>query len=316
MISMVSRDGTAGSDGVRVTLAELLGLRVEAARLRIARRGRILATRHGGHLSRFRGRGMEFDEARPYQPGDDPRNMDWRVTARAGQPHVKCFREERERPVWLLVDQGPTMRFASRVAFKSVVAARAAALLGWSVTAGGDRLGGLVFDEARHLEQRPLARTAGLLPLLRALAAAPLSGEGTGGGGGFTGLAAAADHLARRVRPGSLVFLLSDFADLAAADAWAGRLGAGSELVLIQVVDPLERQAPPPGRYPVSDGRQIGWLDTRSAAARRAYAERFAEREARLVELTRRWPAHLVRLATDAPVGPALARGLAAGRAR
>ncbi|WP_041603782.1 DUF58 domain-containing protein [Thioflavicoccus mobilis] len=305
-------DVAAGGDGVRVTLAELIGLRVEASRLRIARRGRILATRHGGHLSRFRGRGMEFDEARLYQPGDDPRNMDWRVTARAGQPHVKCFREERERPVWLLVDQGPTMRFASRVAFKSVVAARAAALLGWSVTEGGDRLGGLVFDEAHHLEQRPVARTRGLLPVLKGLATLPERG----GCGGFTGLSAAAEHLTHRVRPGSLVFLLSDFADLAAEDAWVGQLAAASELVLIQVVDPLERQAPPPGRYPVSDGRRVGWLDTRSGASRRVYAERFAAREARLVELTRRWPAHLVRLSTAEPVGPALARGLAAGRAR
>jgi uncharacterized protein (DUF58 family) len=101
---------------------------------------------------------MEFDESRVYLPGDDPRNMDWRVTARAGTPHVKLFREERERPVWLLVDQGPSMRFGTRVAFKSVVAARVAALLGWAAVDRGDRVGGLVFDESRHLERRPAAR--------------------------------------------------------------------------------------------------------------------------------------------------------------
>jgi uncharacterized protein (DUF58 family) len=116
------------SSGVKVSLQDLLALRGEAGRLDLAPRGKILATRSGGHLSRFRGRGMEFDESRVYQAGDDARNMDWRVTARAGTPHIKLFREERERPLWLLVDQGPSMRFGTRVAFKSVVAAQAAAL--------------------------------------------------------------------------------------------------------------------------------------------------------------------------------------------
>jgi hypothetical protein len=94
------------TEGVLPELTELIALREQARRLDLAPRGRVLATRTGGHVARFRGRGMEFDESRVYQPGDDPRNMDWRVTARAGRPHVKLFREERERPVWLLVDQG------------------------------------------------------------------------------------------------------------------------------------------------------------------------------------------------------------------
>ena len=139
-------------------------LSYEAARLDIGPRGKVLATRNGGHLSRFRGRGMEFDESRIYQPGDDPRNMDWRVTARSGRPHVKLFREKRERPVWLLVDIGPRMRFGTRVAFKSVIAARAAALLAWAAADRGDRVGGMVFDESRSFERRPATRAHGLLP--------------------------------------------------------------------------------------------------------------------------------------------------------
>jgi hypothetical protein len=104
----------------------------EARRLGIGIHGRVLATRAGGHLSPFRGPGVEYDESRAFVPGDDPRNMDWRVTARCARPCVKLFRDERERPLWLLVDQGVGMRFATRVAFKSVIAARAAALLGWA----------------------------------------------------------------------------------------------------------------------------------------------------------------------------------------
>ena len=84
----------------------------------------------GSHLSPFRGPGAEHDESRIYVPGDDPRHMDWRVTARTARAHVKVYRDERERPLWLIVDQGLSMRFGTRVAFKSVIAARAAPT-GW-----------------------------------------------------------------------------------------------------------------------------------------------------------------------------------------
>jgi uncharacterized protein (DUF58 family) len=294
--------------GVRIGIRELIALREQAARLDLSPRGRVLATRTGGHLSRFRGRGMEFDESRVYQPGDDPRNMDWRVTARAGIPHVKLFREERERPVWLLVDQGAAMRFGTRVAFKSVIAAQAAALLGWAAVDRADRVGGLVFDEHRHLERRPAARTAGLLPLLERLTAAP-----SGGGQGYGSIAEAAAHLLRLVRPGSLVAVISDFAGVRPdAGRWLAGLAAGGELLLIMVHDPLEAVAPPPGRYPVTDGHRRGVLDLTGGRNRETYEQRFAVRAQTLEHLARLHRAHLLHLATDEPVGPTLARGLRA----
>ena len=300
--------GANPQSGVRAGLRDLIALRGQALRLDLAPRGRVLATRTGGHLSRFRGRGMEFDESRVYQPGDDPRNMDWRVTARAGTPHVKLFREERERPVWLLVDQGASMRFGTRVAFKSVIAAQAAALLGWAAVDRADRVGGLVFDEARHLERRPAARTAGLLPLLERLTEPTAAGER-----GHGSLAQAAAHLVRLVRPGGLVAVISDFAGVRPdAGRWLAELAAGGELLLIMVHDPLEAAAPPPGRYPVTDGRRRGILDLTGARSRTAYEERFAVRAQTLEHLARLHRAHLLHLATDEPVGPALARGLRA----
>jgi uncharacterized protein (DUF58 family) len=307
MSAMTIAVGPATEDGVSVTLASLIALREEARRLDIAPRGKVLATRSGGHLSRFRGRGMEFDESRVYQAGDDVRNMDWRVTARAGTPHVKLFREERERPVWLLVDLGPSMRFGTRVAFKSVVAARAAALLAWAAADRSDRVGGLVFDETRHFEQRPAARTRGLLPLLRAIAQGPVDG----GRQGHQGMAQAAAQLVRLVRPGSLVFLVSDFVGVDSGNAaWLAQLGAGNELVLVQVRDPLEEIAPPPGRYPVTDGSRRGMLDTTAAALRAGWQRRFAEHTDQLERLARLHRAHMLGLRTDEPVGAALARGL------
>lgn len=294
--------------GVRADLKTLIGLRGQARRLDLAPRGRVLATRSGGHLSRFRGRGMEFDESRVYQPGDDPRNMDWRVTARAGRPHVKLFREERERPVWLLVDQGPSMRFGTRVAFKSVIAAQAAALLGWSAADRGDRVGGLVFDERTHLERRPAARGAGLLPLLSRLAEAGGSAQG-----GYLGVAAAAEYLARLVRPGSLVAVISDFMDLREDRShWLVQMGAASEVLLVLVHDPIESEVPPPGRYPVVAGARRGILDLTDAGLRDAYRRQFSQRLDLLTRLALRHHLHLLTLSTLDAVGPALALGLGA----
>lgn len=296
--------------GVEVQLAELIALRAEARGLDLAARQRVLATRAGGHLSRLRGRGMEFDESRPYQPGDDPRHMDWRVTARRGQAHIKRFREERERPLWLLVDQGPTMRFGTRVAFKSVIAARAAALLGWAAAEQGDRVGGLVFDEQRHFEQRPRARSRGLLPLLHALAGGRTRGVG------LPGPDAAAHQLAGLVRPGGLVCLLSDFHDLdGPAPAWLGALTRHSEVILIAVHDPLEATPPPPGLYPAWQGRHRQLLDTRHPGLRRAWQQHHDRRQQALRQLARQHACHLIELRTDQPLASSLRQGLSRGAA-
>jgi uncharacterized protein (DUF58 family) len=299
------------TEGVLPDLTELIALREQARRLDLTPRGRVLAIRTGGHMARFRGRGMEFDESRVYQPGDDPRNMDWRVTARAGQPHVKLFREERERPVWLLVDQGPSMRFGTRIAFKSVVAARAAALLGWAAVDRGDRVGGLVFDETRHLERRPSARAGALLPLLNRLATPPHEASDASAAGGYGTLAEAIDHLLRLVRPGSLVVVLSDFVGIRREHArWMAELASGSEVILLPVHDAIESKAPPPGRYPVTDGRRRIMWDLTGEDSRKGYEDAFRMRMETLEWLARRHRSLLLRLSADVPVGPALAVGL------
>ena len=306
------------TDGTAIDLSTLIALRQEAGRLHLAPRGKVLATRSGGHLSRFRGRGMEYDESRVYMAGDDPRNMDWRVTARSAQPHVKLFREERERPVWLLVDMGPGMRFGTRVAFKSVIAARAAALLGWAAVDKGDRVGGLVFDEARQREYRPAARTRGLLPLLNALSESSLQADADMPHPvGLASLSAAGARLVHLVRPGSLVFLVSDFAGFGDHDgAWLARLGAGSELVFVHVYDALEAAPPPAGRYPVTDGMSSVLLDTAAAPLRTWWSRRFSDHVAMLEGIGRRYQAHMISLRTDQPVGDTLSLGLQPRRAR
>ena len=142
------QNGEHADKGVRLTIDELLALRREAMALDLSSNYRVSSTLAGGYRSKFRGRGMDFDEVRLYQPGDDIRNIDWRVTARTGKPHTKLFREERERPVFLLLDQSKHLFFGSRVAFKSVIAARAASLLIWASITAGSRIGGVLFDDS------------------------------------------------------------------------------------------------------------------------------------------------------------------------
>ena len=295
------------NDGTRVGLRELIALRHESKRLNMTPSGKVLATRSGGHLSRFRGRGMEFDESRVYQPGDDPRSMDWRVTARSGRPHVKLFREERERPVWLLVDRGASMRFGTRVAFKSVIVARAAALLAWAAADQGDRVGGLVFDETHSYQRQPAVGNRGVLPLLKALSQDPLPGSDAG----YASVSRAARFLLGSVRPGSLVFLLSDFAGLDEVDStWLTQLARGNEVVLIHTFDPLEAAPPPPGRYPVTDGTRHGHVDATSDPLRSGWRGRFRAHSERLDALSRRHHAHLIGLRTDQSLCDVLCEGL------
>ena len=121
-------------------LAELLALRGAAHDLNLHARRPVLARLQGSHRTAQRGRGLEFEEVRRYTPGDDARNIDWRVTARRGQPHTKLFREERERPVWLVADLHPGLYFGSRYQLKSSLLLRSAALLAWVASMDGDRL--------------------------------------------------------------------------------------------------------------------------------------------------------------------------------
>ena len=152
---MPAQDFQQPAHGVYAELADLIALRYGARNLQIGKRKRALSVLAGPNKSNFRGRGIDFEEVRGYQPGDDIRTIDWRVTARTGSAHTKLFREERERPVLLVVDQRNSMFFGSQHCFKSVLAAQLASLLAWSALNNGDRVGGLVFNDNQHREFRP-----------------------------------------------------------------------------------------------------------------------------------------------------------------
>jgi uncharacterized protein (DUF58 family) len=298
-----AQDGPAAEGRTRVNLSALVRLSEPAATLSLRPRS-IRARQGGSYLSTFKGRGMEFDESRPYQPGDDVRDLDWRVTARTGRAHTKLYREERERPVHLWVDYRAPMFFATRGVYKSVFAARAAALLAWCAAHHGDRVGGVIFSAYSHHEFKPARGKASVLRLLRGLVEQPAPEDPDPQRARLAALHATA-RLRRVARPGSLVFLISDFRHLDATSlAHIRHLAHHNKLFWILVHDPLEAQLPPPGHYRFSDGQREFTLDTRDPAPARRYRHHHQERLQRLETYARQ---HRIRFlsatTTDEPLG-------------
>lgn len=290
---------------VAVTIDELISLKsaIRGISLMSARVKNSSIT--GAHPSRFRGRGMDYQESRAYQPGDDVRSMDWRVTARAGHPYVKMYEEERERPVMILVDLNPGMFFATQGSFKSVMAARIAALIAWSGVANGDRIGGLVFN-GKHKELQPRGGSRGALQLLRLLIQAtdPVQGmQSSIDNTDITGLDSALKRCRRVAKPGSLIFILSDFYHMNEdTKAQLLRLRQHNDVVAIQFVDPLEQSPPPAAVYGVSDGHQQGILDTRQRSQQLNYIHWCNDHHAVVAQAMRKRaiPLLLVSTADDA----------------
>jgi len=257
----------------RLTRDELLALRCfpPAAGARPAR----MALRDGRHFSPARGRGMEFDDLRLYQPGDDIRQLDWRLLARTGELHTRLYREERERPVFLLLDMSATMQFASQGHFKSLLAAYAAALVGWAAQRAGDRVGGqIIHADGSSTLRKPVSARQGVAGLIAAMAAA-VGAEGKQS----AGLLAALQQAEKLLPSGTQLYLFSDFRDLnPALIKLIQRLARRCELQLVLLSDPLERALPLKQSLSFQHGEQRIRLPAQDAATREAYAQRFAER--------------------------------------
>lgn len=271
--------------GVYVSMDELVALQAADLRLDLRGKRKALTAIAGQHRSSFRGRGIDFDEVRIYQPGDDVRNIDWRVTARTGRTHTKLFREERERPVYLVVDQRESMFFGTQKAFKSVVAARTAALLAWASRTHGDRIGGFLFNDSDVQEIRPKEGKKGIQTFFRLLIQFNQSLDGQGNGKEFSrqSITQALSGLNQVVRPGSLIFLISDFQHY--DDITQQHLTLCSrhnDMIAIQIQDLMERQLPPPGAYGFTDGIHSVRIDTSARTLRKDYALRYVERQTRL----------------------------------
>ncbi|ANB26562.1 DUF58 domain-containing protein [Alteromonas stellipolaris] len=255
------------TNGVNLSTAELLRYQQLAKLFSLAPKRSPQARLAGSYLTKHKGRGMEFDEARHYQPGDDIRAIDWRVTARTGKTHTKIYREERERPVFLFCDFSPSMMFGTRLLTKSMQVAHICSLISWSAAAHGDKVGALLFNQSQHKEVKPLARKRAVLHICHELMDLhATSHEQVASAEDDTqAFADACARLRRLARPGSLVYLLSDFQHLGStAQQHLSQLSRHCEVRAIIVDDPIEHSLPQTRsiqRVSVSDGiNQQRWL--------------------------------------------------------
>ena len=291
----------ADASPVSVSQAELIRLSGPARAIALDVM-RVNSLQTGAYVSHFKGRGMEFDESRPYQPGDDPRNIDWRVTARSSEAYTKLFREERERPVLIMTDLRSNMHFATQGCFKSVNATRAAALLAWAAHHRGDRLGGLVFGDTRHRELRPRLGRQAALRYVHELVGHPdwaiRADQGTVDI--EPPLTQAMAMLRRVAHPGSLVIIISDFIGMSrAAQSYLTGIARHNEVLAVFLSDPLERKLPPPGRYRLVSHDEEMAIDTFARGARSDYRNAFEERLHEFDVFCHRYGIHLMPLSTD-----------------
>jgi uncharacterized protein (DUF58 family) len=236
----------------------------------------------GTYHSAFRGRGVEFEEVRPYVVGDDVRTIDWNVSARAGSPHVKMFREERELCVMLAVDLSGSLDFGTQSQFKRELVAEMAATIAFSAIRNGDKVGLLAFTDRIERFVPPRKGTRHVLRIVRELLALHPQGQGTR-------LAAAVDEVTRIVRRRSVLFVISDFMDT----GWERALSMARsrhDVIPVVVSDRTEQALPHVGLLELEDPEtgETFVVDTADRGVRARFAAAAAQDRATLQQTFRR----------------------------
>jgi uncharacterized protein (DUF58 family) len=290
-------------------LDELLELRHQAHTLGLASHHLVNTTFSGLYASVFRGQGLNFEEVREYREGDDIRNMDWKVTARTNEPHLKVYREERERNVVLCVDHGPHMFFGTRGTFKSIQAARAAALLGWAANSVNDRVGGMLFGDADRglVHVQPTKDRRAIWRLLREMANPAHRAQR-----GIDCIDRVLKRAGRGSGTGSLIVVIGDFnRDFTDLDRTLGQICQKHSVVLIPVDDPADSNIPALGRalFRDTEGHMIE-IDTDDREGRLAFNRRWEERRNNLVMLASRLGVAVIPVQTNEDVHRSLMNGL------
>lgn len=297
---------------VQVRIADLMALEPAARGLGFFSRQPVRSILAGQHGSRLRGRGLDFEELRRYLPGDDLRQLDWRASQRLGKPYVRTYSEERDRPSLVVVDQRMGMYFGSVRSFKSVVAARVAALSAWMAFQAGDRVGGLVFSDAGMDSVRPLRSRERIQALFAAIARRSQSMRADQPDVDASGrLNQALEGALAHAPHDCLVCLISDFAG---ADDTTLRLlrtlAAHNDVVATLVYDPLALRIPLRGRLVVTQGE----LQVEVAADRKQVREPlsafFSGRLHDVAELLRRSRVPLLSIDTAEDTATQLRREL------
>lgn len=281
--------------GVYADLDELIRLRYKAQGFSFLPRQPVHSILAGRHASRLRGRGLNFEELRKYLPGDDIRNIDWKVTARLRDPYVRVYTEEKDRPTLLVVDQRLSMFFGSRRAMKSVVAAEAAALSAWRVLSVGDRVGAIVFSDDEIVEISPHRSEDRVMQVIGAVVKQnhrlKVSRRGSSDHVPSANASQLNKALERAVRSATHDFLVCLITDAHGADPDTVRLvtslSAHNDVLTLFVYDKLEANLPDAGRLVMSEGDMQLEVNTSDARLRKRHQDGFEERVERIRQISR-----------------------------
>jgi uncharacterized protein (DUF58 family) len=298
--------------GVYVSLDDLIKLKYQAAGFSFLPRQPVNSLLSGKHASRLRGRGLNFEEIRRYFPGDDVRNIDWKVTARTRKTHTRVYTEERERPVLLVVDQRITMFFGTRVSMKSVTAAELAALGAWRTIDVGDRVGALIFNDTRSAEIRPHRSGSRVMQILAELV------RYNGSLRNDPDIKASPEMLNEALKKANriathdfLVAIISDFYGMTEETRRLVKLmSRHNDVIVAMVYDPSATDPPKGSRMIVSDGTVQVEVDTGSGKKRMDLASIFHDRLKILKSELTRFGVPILPVQTEDPVTEQIQRVL------
>jgi len=287
---------------VCTSVAELVRLQYMARGLPLAGSATVDNPMVGHFRSNVRGRGMDFEELRQYRQGDDIRQMDWKVSNRTRKPHVRVYAEERERPVYLVVDQRLSMFFGSRRVMKSVCAAEMAALVSWTALSSNDRIGSVIFNDDNMVELAPRAGRQQLMQVFHQLEDFNQRLRNAEKGCSSQ-LNRALKQLAEKAGHDALIYVISD---LEGADEstgqWLSRLAQHNSVVLSFIYDPMEQTLPLGGELAVSDGQYQVDVDTDDLTLRQQYSQQFEQRLGRAREFLLARAVPVLPICTEQPV--------------
>lgn len=305
------------TNGLTLTIDELLRYQSKSSLIDLKASKNQQSRMSGNYLARSKGRGMEFDEVRHYQHGDDIRTIDWRVTARTGKTHTKLFREEIERPVLIATDLSASMLFGSKLMCKSVQASHLASLVAWHAKGRGDRLGGIIFNELNHIECKPRSRKQGVLHYLHSLQdlhADSLANQSELQNTDFTlAFEQNCQRLRQIAKPGSLVYLITDGHSVSEQSIrHLSQLSRHCELIVCLISDPLEQALPDVGfrtNVAMTDGKKRQQVTLGDNAAQARYQEKVSALETHKTQMFSKAGARVLSLSSGASIEQQLTNG-------
>lgn len=280
--------------GIHSDITKLIAIRHYARNIHFFNDQKVSGAQSGSRLSFSRGRGMDFEEVRRYQPGDDIRLIHWPLTARLGKTYTKIHREERERAIYLLIDQSASMQFGTRVCFKSVLAAKIASLFGWAALNHHEQIGGIVFNNDSAQFIKPKRSRQSMLDLFNLVTKPEAIKQYTGG------LNNALQLISRKLQSGSIVVVVSDYFHInEETETYLRLISQKCEVINLFVYDQLEVNLPSTGHYSFTqDGKIQLEIDANRKNCTR-YSELFTKRLAAIEQLSQKNNMQLIKIATN-----------------